>query len=269
MTVVYAVSMNKGGVGKTTLVTNLAGALFKKHKKKVLIIDTDGQGNSAMAFGIKNPHTNLKYTIYDIIMGNKKPEQVVINLHKGTLNKARLDIIPANNQMNFLEFDILPNLKKYPNPFHLLKDAVGEFVKQYDYVFIDTPPSLSLVQGNVLSLADRVIIPFHPEPYGDIGLISVIEVINDFKSKENPQLQIAGIACMKVESVNAVHEDMLQVIRRYCHEKQIPIFDTIVPKRTRFVQSVAYEGKPSTMTRQRKNDDIQVYFQLLNELLTK
>lgn len=269
MTVVYAVSQNKGGAGKTTLVTNLAGALAKKHRKKVLIIDTDGQGNSAMAFGISNPHTEIENTIYDILMGNKKPEDTILDFSKklGLFSSGALHIIPANNQMNFLEFDILPNLNQYGNPFQLLKSALGEFIKQYDYVFVDTPPSLSLVQGNVLSLADKVIIPFHPEPYGDIGLINVIDVINDFKAKENPELEIAGVACMKVETVNAVHNDMLQVVRAYCHEQRIPVFETIIPKRARYVQSVAYEGRPSTLTKQKKKDDAKVYFNLLNEVL--
>lgn len=269
MTVVYAVSQNKGGAGKTTLVTNLAGAMAKKYKKKVLIIDTDGQGNSAMAFGISNPHNEIQYTIYDVLMGDKTPEDIVISFDKslGKFATGQLHILPANKQMNFLEFDVLTNLNKYRNPFHLLKDAVSEFIKQYDYVFVDTPPSLGLVQGNVLTLADRVIIPFHPEPFGDVGLINVIDVINDFKSKENTDLEIAGVACMKVETVSAVHDDMLQIVRAYCHEQKIPVFETMIPKRARYVQSVAYDGRPSTLTRMKRQDDAKLYHNLLNEVL--
>jgi chromosome partitioning protein len=260
MGIVYAVSMNKGGVGKTSLVANLAGALVKKYKKKVLIIDTDGQGNASMAFGIKNPHTQFKHTIYDVLMGDKEVEDVLYKVDK------QLHIIPANKQMNFLEFDVLPHLKKYGNPFHLLKDRLGNITDNYDYVFIDTPPSLGLVQGNVLSIADKVMIPFHPEPFGDIGLISVIEVIQDFKVKENPTLEIAGVVGMKVETINNVHTDLFPLAKQYCDKHGIHVFETVIPKTVRFASSIAYSGKPATMT-DLKHPSVKLYYNLLEEVL--
>lgn len=261
MTVVYSISMNKGGAGKTTLVTNLACALVKKYNKKVLIIDTDGQGNASMAFGIKNPHTKFKYTIYDVLMGDIKAKDVLYKVDK------RLHILPANKQMNFLEFDVLPNLKQYGNPFHLLKNRLGNLIYEYDYIFIDTPPSLGLVQGNVLSISDKVLIPFHPEPYGDVGLISVLEVINDFRVKENPSLEIAGVVGVKIETRNNIHGEMLKLARQYCSHQGVHVFDTIIPKAIRFVSSVATDDMPATWGKIKKNDIALAYYNLLEEVL--
>jgi cellulose biosynthesis protein BcsQ len=127
---VYAISMNKGGVGKTSLVTNLAGAIAKEFKKRILIIDTDGQGNTSIAFGLK-PH-DFDYTIYDVLVGEKPAKEVIVRVDK------YIDILPSNNDMNFLEFDILPNIQQYAKPFKLLKNTLDSVKDSYDYIFIDT-----------------------------------------------------------------------------------------------------------------------------------
>lgn len=101
--------MNKGGVGKTSLVTNLASILAKKHKKKVLIIDTDAQGNSSIAFG-KNPY-DFENTIYDVMLNGCSPKDAIHTM------KRNIDLLPANDDMNFLEFDVLPHLDKYARPY--------------------------------------------------------------------------------------------------------------------------------------------------------
>ena len=252
--------MNKGGIGKTSLITNLAGAIIKKLKKKVLIIDLDGQGNASMAFGVKDPHNEIEFTIYDVLMGDKKPEDVLLKIDKN------LHILPSNKDMNMFEFDILPNLKHYGNPFLLLKKAVSEFVKDYDYVFVDTPPSLGLVQGNALAMAEHILIPFHPEPYSDIGLISVIEVINEFKKNHNPELEISGVVGMKMEKINKVHNELFPLALQYCLQNNIHVFDTRIPKTVRFASSTAYEGKPATLT-DLKHPSVALYYDLMKEVL--
>ena len=257
MTEVYAISMNKGGVGKTSLVSNLAGAISKKMKKKVLIIDTDGQGNSSIAFGL-NP-SSYENTIYDVLLGNKEAESVIVSVDE------YIDIIPANEDMNFLEFDILPDIQKYNNPFHLLKDGIQEVLNQYDYIFIDTPPSMGLVAGNVLTAANKVIIPFVPEIFGVKGLIRVVDAINDLKNRENPALDIVGVVGMMVDSRTTLHSEMLQQARKYCIEQGIPMFETIIPKSIRFANSTAYEGKPATWT-DSNNPIVKAYFELMDEV---
>ena len=216
MTEVYAVSMNKGGVGKTSLIANLAGAISKSEKKKILIIDTDGQGNSSIAFGL-NP-SEFHNTIFDVLLGHMGIENVIVKIDE------YIDIVPANEDMNFFEFDILPGIQKYDQPFHLLKLNMQGVLNNYDYVFIDTPPSMGLVAANVLTAADKVIIPFVPETFGVKGLIRIVEAINDLKVSENPNLDILGVVGMMVDSRTVLHSEMLQQARRYCLEHQIHMY---------------------------------------------
>jgi chromosome partitioning protein len=254
---VYAVSMNKGGVGKTSLVSNLAGAITKQLKKKVLIIDTDGQGNASIAFGL-NPQ-EFDDTVYDIIVNNKLVNEVIISISK------YIDIIPANNDMNFLEFDILPNIKQYEKPFQLLKKALNQVKESYDYIFIDTPPSMGLVAGNVLAASDKVIIPFVPETFAVSGLVRIVDAIEDFKSRENHSLKVAGVVGMMVDRKTNLHNEMLQQARRYCLENDLTMYETIIPKSIRFANSTAYEGNPATLT-DYNNPMVSAYFELMNEV---
>jgi chromosome partitioning protein len=255
---VYAVSINKGGVGKTSLVTNLSAALVRGYKKKVLIIDTDGQGNTSMAFGL-DPES-YEYTVYDVLVKGTPATNAIVEIND------HLHILPANSEMNFIDFDVLTNMGKYPQPFGLLRDTINNLKSSYDYIFIDTPPSLSLVAGNVLSVADRVIIPFVPETFAVNGLIRVLEVIEDFKNKENPNLQIAGIVGMMADLRTSLHSGMLQEARKYCLANGLHMFETIIPKSIRFANSTAYEGKPATWT-DYNNTIVAAYYELLKEVI--
>jgi chromosome partitioning protein len=255
---IYAISMNKGGVGKTSLVSNLAGAITKKLKKRVLLVDTDGQANTSIAFNLKPQ--DFEYTIYDVLTGEKTAKEVIVPVNE------YLDILPSNNDMNFLEFDILPNIQQYAKPFSLLKNALEEIKDSYSIVLIDTPPSMGLVTGNVLAAADKVIIPFVPETFAVSGLVRVIEAIEDFKSKENPALEIAGIVGMMVDSRTTLHSEMLQQARRYCVENDLKMFETIIPKSIRFANSTAYEGQPATWT-DSNNSIVAAYFDLMKEVI--
>lgn len=259
MTQVIAILINKGGSGKTSLVTNLAGAITKGFNKKVLIIDTDGQGNASMAFGIKDPN-KLENTIYDVLMGDKKAEEVIIEI------TPNLHIIPANKEMNFLEFDILPNLKEYGDPFKLLSKVVEGVRDNYDYVLVDTPPSMGLVAGNVLALSDKVIIPFAPETFGVNGLINVLEGVKDFKANQNPKLEIAGVVGMMVDSRTILHSELLKQARQYCDKKGINMYDTVIPKSIRFANATAFDGQPATLT-DSNNAIVKSYYELLNEVM--
>lgn len=258
MTKVFSVSMNKGGVGKSTLVTNLAGALSSKHNKKVLLIDMDGQGNTAMAFGL-NP-LEFEETIYDVCVGEKKMSEVIVAV------TDNLHLIPANDEMNFLDFDILTNIEKYPTPFDLLRVPLEEIKKDYDYIFFDSPPSMGLVAGNVLSAVDNVIIPFVPEMFAQQGLVRVIESINEFKAKRNPNLNLFGVVGMMVQSGTVLHSQMLQKARTYCKENEIKIFDTVIPKSIRFANATAFDGTLAVWS-DSDNKIVGSYYELLDEIL--
>lgn len=248
-------STNKGGVLKTSITTNLAGALCKK--KKVLIIDTDNQGNVLVSFGI-NPDT-IELTLYDVLVDGLEPEKAIINVH------PNIDVLPSNDDMSFLEFDVLANREEYPDPFRMLQKAMQKLESKYDYILIDSPPNLGLVQGNVLSYADSVLIPFQPEGYSMRSLVKILNSIQNFKVKYNNQLNIMGVVATLVDSRTTLHSEVLEQCRKFCFENGIPMFETVIPRSVRFAASVAYERKPATLT-DKKNPLVQAYFDLLQEV---
>ncbi|MCR8987696.1 ParA family protein [Brevibacillus laterosporus] len=258
MAIVYSVCMNKGGVGKTSLITNLAAALASRMPdKKVLIIDTDGQGNSSIAFG-KNPQ-EFDSSMYGVFVGDLSFDDCTVQI------QDNLFLVPANDDMNFLEFDVLSNLKKYPEPFALLSNAIKDVNDKYDYIFIDTPPSLGLVACNVLSVANEILIPFVPELFAVQGLMRVMDAINEFKEKTNPNLKISGVIGMMVDARTTLHSEMLQSARQYCFKNNIHIFDTIIPRSIRFANATAYENKPAVLI-DKNNPIVSNYFKLLEEI---
>lgn len=257
MAKVFSVSMNKGGVGKTSLVTNL-GAALSSRKNKVLIIDTDGQGNASMAFS-KKPR-EFERTIYDVLLNKTSFHDVNISINK------HLDLVPANDEMNYLEFDVLGNFETYKKPFSLLEGPLQEVKNEYDYIIIDTPPSMGLVAGNVLASVDRVFIPFVPESFAVQGLIRLIEAVRDFSEKRNPSLKIEGVVATMIDMRTTLHSELLQKARQYCLNNSIQMFETVVPKSIRFANATAYAGKPAVWS-DKKNHIVSAYFELIEEVL--
>lgn len=256
MAKIWAISTNKGGVLKTSITTNLAGVMSRDNKK-VLIIDTDNQSDCLLSFG-QNPDT-IKTTLYDVLVNGVAAEKAVMKVHKN------IDLLPANDEMTFFEFDVLTNAKKYPNPFMLLKNALQAITAKYDYILIDTPPNLGLTQGNALCFANSVLIPFQPENYSMRALVKIIKAIGDFKEKSNPGLSILGVVATLVDQRTVLHSEVLQEAKRYCHENKITMFDSFIPRSVRFASSVAYERLPATLTADVKNPVVARYFELYKE----
>jgi chromosome partitioning protein len=254
---IYSISMNKGGVGKTSFVTNMAGAIVTKLKKKVLIIDLDGQGNISVAFGL-NPN-NFKKTTYDVLLNKVEINDCVVKF------SDLLHICPSNDSLNFFDFDVLTKLKKYPNYFGLLKEKVNKIKGDYDYIFLDTPPNLGLIQGNALVCADKVIIPFTPEKFATQGLMRMIEVVEEFKMSQNKGLSIFGVVGMMVDSRTVLHAEMLQMTRKYCVSNNMKLYETVIPRSIRFANSTAYDFKPATMI-DTNNAIVQAYYELMEEM---
>lgn len=256
MSNVYCICMNKGGVGKTTLTTNMAGVLASKNKK-VLIIDTDGQGNSAISFGYKP--SKFEHSIYDVFIGEKSIDDVKVQVD------GFVDLVPANEDMNFLEFDVLPKIKEYSRPFHLLKKEVDKVKDDYDYVLIDTPPSMGLVLFNVLVASNNIMLPFVPEQYNVEGLTRVVDAIRKFKDTHNPELNISGVAGMMIDKRTILHSSMLDKARDYCERNNVHFFQTTIPRSIVFANANAYEIMPAVWNR--KGKAIQAYHDLVGELI--
>jgi chromosome partitioning protein len=255
MSEVIVINNNKGGVGKTTLATNLAGVLALEGKK-VLIIDADNQSNVSLSFGI-NPD-NLQYSLYDVLVDKLPVEYAIKNVYK------HIDIIPSNTDLIGFDFKVINN-KEFPQPFSIMKTILEPVKENYDYVLIDTPPSLSLIVGNTFHFADSVLIPFTPESYSMRSLIKVLETINDFKEVHNPSLKLLGVLPTMIVTRTSLHSQILQETRRFCLENDINIFETVIPKSIRFASTIAYENLPATLSKKGKEAG-EVYFELWKEI---
>lgn len=247
------INNNKGGSLKTTTTTNLAGVLVKEGHK-VLIVDTDNQSNVCISFGV-NPD-ELDVGLYDVLIGSVSPAEALVNVH------PKLDILPATDDLVGFDFEVIGNAQSYPKPFSVLKNALASLTA-YDYVLLDTPPSLSLMVGNVFAYADDVLIPYPPETYSMRSLIKVIDTIDDFKKEINPELNLMGVFGTMVSNRTVLHSNIMQSTRRYAIENGIHMFDTYIPASVRFASSVAFEKLPATMTGEAKG---QVFYELWDEI---
>jgi len=253
---IICVNNNKGGSAKTTTVTNLAGVLASK-RKKVLIIDTDNQGNVSLTFD-KNPDL-FEYTLYDVLIDKFPPEKAIVSINH------YIDILPSNDSLIGFDFEVIGKPQKYPKPFEILKNTCFHLREKYDYILIDTPPSLSLMVGNVFTLADSVLIPFAPEIYSMRSLIKVVETIKDFQKEYNPNLRILGVVGTIVSFQTTLHQEVMQETRKYCTEKGIFMFETYIPRTIQFASAVAYDKSPATLLKKKK-EAIRTYYELWKEI---
>lgn len=256
---VITVAMHKGGVGKTSFIANIVGAYARQNpKKKLLLIDTDAQGNLSKSFG--KDIEDFEVGTNDIFLGDRNITDCIYNLF------GNVDVIPATKDMAFMELKLFVERQKLDRPLAILDDVIGYVKDDYDYIFIDTPPSLNFIVGNALMVSDGVIIPFEPEPYGVDGLIRIVETIKWYKQSIGKDIKILGVLGMMVER-NNVHGDYMKQARQACEQLGLTIFENVIPKAIRYSTSVKEQKLPATMTKIKKDDTALNYFKLLDELL--
>src|SRR5699024_1633868 len=179
-----------------------------------------------------------------------------------------LDLAAANSDMNMLDFEILTKLDQYPNPFRLLVDPLQKVRDRYDAIFIDSPPAMGLVAGNVLSVADEIIIPFIPESFGVQGFIRVIEALDDFEEAQGIRVDIAGVVGTMFDARTTLHHDMVDDAKTYCSQNNIRFFETLIPKSIQFAKTFAYQRLPAVLV-DRYNYIVAHYEALYTELMRK
>jgi len=193
---ITSVINQKGGTGKTTTAVNLASALVRK-KKKVLVIDLDPQGNLSYSLGI----SDFEDSISDALLQKKKIPEIVVE-------REGIDIAPTDRRLSKLEFGTKNKISEY-----LLRDVLRK-VKNYDYVIIDCPPSLSALTLNALSASDNVVIPIQLDVFSIQGLEQIMETINEVKSSFNKKLKIAGVLPVLVDGRKRLTLEIKEYVRK-------------------------------------------------------
>lgn len=226
---------NKGGVLKTTLSTNLAASLAQD-KKKVVVVDLDGQGNVIATFGRKPD--DLEYAIMDFLRGEVSIEQVLIQ------KSEYLHIIPGNDELNYFDF----MLKSGETSQSSLKILIYELEKYYDYVIIDTPPAMSVLVATTLSLVDVTLIPFEPDQYATLGLKRIIDAAKGFKEKNNEKMKIIAVPT-KVNTRVTIHNDIIEnSLKPKLKTQGVYVTNNFISSTTKSTAAVGYERVPLVMS---------------------
>lgn len=220
---IIAVLNQKGGVGKTTTTINLA-AYIAKANKTVLICDMDPQGNSTSGLGVDK--NNISSTLYDVLFSR-------IDVSKGIikLNKEGLYLLPSNAQLAGAEVELV----SVENREFRLKESLKN--ADFNYTFIDCPPSLGLLTVNALAAADYVLIPVQAEYYALEGLSQLLSVIQQIRKSVNPSLNILGVVITLYDSRNSLSEQVKNELDKYFEDK---VFKTIVPRNVKLAEAPSF-----------------------------
>lgn len=230
MSKVIAVVNQKGGVGKTTTSVNLAASLASLGKK-VLLIDTDPQGNSTVGLGFDKE--KLEKSIYDILIGRCVMDEVVINTEV-----KNMDLAPSNIHLSGAEIELVNAIARETK----LRQALLPIKDRYDYILIDCPPSLGLLTINTLTAAETVLIPIQCEFYALDGVGQLLRTIILVKNGLNPALHIEGVLLTMCDLRTNLSVQVMQEIKKRFQNK---VYNTVIPRNVKLSEAPSF-GKPIT-----------------------
>lgn len=225
---IIAIANQKGGVGKTTTSINLSASLAAKGKK-VLMIDTDPQGNATSGFGVDK--NDLENTIYELILGECSIEDCIL---KEVI--PGVSILPSNVNLAAAEIELIGVDRKE----YILKNEIDWVKDSYDYIIIDCPPSLSMLTVNAMTTADTVLVPIQCEYYALEGLSQLIHTVNLVKERLNPELEMEGVVFTMYDSRTNLSMQVVENVKSHLNQR---VYQTIIPRNIRLAEAPSY-GMP-------------------------
>ena len=218
----------KGGVGKTTTAVNTAAGVAKLGYK-VLLIDTDPQGNATSGVGVDK--RSVKYSSYSIMVDEVRAEDAVVHTEFENLN-----VIPSSIELAAAELE----LADFEHREARLKNALAAVKPEYDYILIDCPPSLGLITTNALCASDTILVPIQPEYYALEGLSQLIATVRLVKRKYNPYLEIEGVLLTMYDGRLNLTQQVVQEVKKFFPKK---VFSSVIPRGVRLSEAPSF-GMP-------------------------
>ena len=250
---IIAITNQKGGVGKTTTAINLAAA-FASKGLKTLLIDVDPQGNSSMSF--IDVHKAEK-SIYEVLVD---PDTKIEDVIKSAKDQPNLDVVPARISLAKLESRLLGELDSH----FRLKDSLASIKDRYDFVIVDTPPTLGIITVNALVASTHVLIPIQSSFFALEGTDDLLETVDKIKVRANPELQILGALITLYDKRTLLSKDIHDQISDVFREK---LFETVISKSVRLEESPAYQE--SIFSFAPRSSGAFEYYKLSEEILSR
>ncbi|MCQ2081453.1 MAG: AAA family ATPase [Lachnospiraceae bacterium] len=222
---VIAIANQKGGVGKTTTSINLSASLAKKGKR-VLVIDTDPQGNTTSGFGVEK--NEIENTVYELILGESTIKECIIpNVYEN------VSLIASNVNLAAAEIELIGVERKE----FILKNEVEWIKDDYDYIIIDCPPSLNMLTINAMTTADSILVPIQCEYYALEGLSQLIHTVNLVKERLSPDLDMEGVVFTMYDARTNLSEQVVENVKANISHK---VFNTMIPRNIRLAEAPSY-----------------------------
>ena len=250
MSKIIAIANQKGGVGKTTTAVNLAAAMGDLNKK-ILLVDMDPQGNTTSGYGISRK--GLKKTIYDILVNGAEAQEVIIKTEY-----KNVDLIPSGIETAGAEIEMIDNTDRN----NVVKSALARIKENYDYIFIDCPPSLGLITINALTASQAVIMPIQCEFYALEGLSQLVSTIKKVKKFSNPDIDIEGVLCTMFDGRLNLTMQVLEEVKKYFPGK---VFATTIPRNVKLSEAPGF-GMP-VIYYDKSSKGSKAYIELAKELI--